>query len=173
MKTHKYSALLLDAPVGRHFAQVHRSPESLIQSVGLYIETGLRRRNAVAIIAIEQHIEGFRAHLKKGGLNADSYLESGQLQFLDAEGTLKKIMRGDVPSWRDFRRTIGGVLEKAKSFGPVATRAYGEMVNVLWRQGRAKAAARLEEFWNEIGKDYPFSLFCAYMQDSLEEKTCM
>ena len=31
--------------------------------------------------------------------------------------------------------------------------AFGEMVDLLWRDGNAKAALRLEELWNDAGKD--------------------
>jgi hypothetical protein len=166
-----YSALLLDAPVNRHFAQIHQSPESLAAAVGLYIETGLKRHNGVIVIATAPNLDRFRTHLATTGLNATDFQKTGQLLMLDADEALGRIMNGDIPIWREFRRLVGGVLDKARAFDLTTTRAYGEMVNVLWRQGRALAAVRLEEFWNEISKDYPFCLFCAYMQDSLEEKT--
>jgi hypothetical protein len=47
-------------------------------------------------------------------------------------------------------------------------RAYGEMVDVLWRAGRQRAAIRLEEFWNELGKLQAFSLMCTYFMDNLD-----
>jgi hypothetical protein len=169
----KYSSLLLDAPVDRHFAQVHRSKESLTDSVGLFIATGLQRHNGIVVIAERVHTGAFRDHLSRAGWKLEDLEKSGQLQMLDAETVLGRIMRGDMPSWKDFRRTVGSVLEKARAFDGKGTRAYCEMVNVLWRQGRARAAIHLEEFWNEIAKDHPFSLLCAYMQDSLEEKSCM
>jgi hypothetical protein len=40
------------------------------------------------------------------------------------------------------------------------------MVNILWRDGQQGAAIRLEEYWNELARLYPFSLFCGYMLDS-------
>lgn len=168
-----YSALLLDAPVDRHFAQIHQTREALVEAVGLYVQTGLKRHNGVAVIATLPNLDAIRGRLSKAGRDLSGCLKSGQLQLLDAEATLARIMNGDLPVWREFRRVVGGVLEKARSFDLSATRAYGEMVNVLWRQGNARAAIRLEEYWNEIAKDYPFSLFCAYTQDSLEDAAGM
>jgi hypothetical protein len=40
------------------------------------------------------------------------------------------------------------------------------MVNLLWRAGQTAAALRLEGFWNELARLYPFGLFCGYMLDS-------
>jgi len=39
---------------------------------------------------------------------------------------------------------------------------FGEMVALLWRDGRHEAAVRLEELWNDLARKYDFSLFCAY-----------
>ena len=49
-------------------------------------------------------------------------------------------------------------------------RAYGEMVDMLWQQGKRDAAIRLEEYWNDLGKLQTFSLFCAYPMDPLDSK---
>jgi signal transduction histidine kinase len=36
------------------------------------------------------------------------------------------------------------------------------MVALLWDQGKAEAAIRLEQLWNELARTKSFSLFCAY-----------
>jgi anti-sigma regulatory factor (Ser/Thr protein kinase) len=36
------------------------------------------------------------------------------------------------------------------------------MVGVLWEAGRVESAIALEELWNELSAELPFSLFCAY-----------
>ena len=41
-------------------------------------------------------------------------------------------------------------------------RAYGEMVDVLWKQGREDAAIRLEILWNKLAHTYGFALLCGY-----------
>jgi len=58
---------------------------------------------------------------------------------------------------------LAGVIAKAMDVeGKGRLRAYGEMVDVLWRDGNSRAAIRLEELWNEAGKEHSFSLLCAY-----------
>ena len=49
------SALLIEAPVNRHFAQLHRDPQALTDAVTLYLETGLRRGNGVVVFASPAH----------------------------------------------------------------------------------------------------------------------
>ena len=41
-------------------------------------------------------------------------------------------------------------------------RAYAEMVAMLWDAGLVNAAVQLETRWNELGREYAFSLFCGY-----------
>lgn len=159
------SALLIEAPVNRHFAQLHRDPQALTDAVTLYLETGLRRGNSVVVIATPAHTDRFLTQLRDHDLDPGVFLKSGQLELHDAEMTLRKFMQYDQPDWDDFRRCMGVVFDRVRLFGRGTTRAYGEMVNLLWHEGKEAAAIRLEEYWNELARLYPFSLFCSYMLD--------
>ena len=159
------STLLIDAPVNRHFAQLHRDPQSLTDAVALFLETGLRRGNSVVVIASPIHTDLFLTRLRENDMDPTGYLKAGQLELHDAESMLGKFMRNGTPDWDDFRKTMGSVFERIRVFGRGTTRAYGEMVNVLWQEGKQDAAIRLEEYWNELARLYPFSLFCSYMLD--------
>ena len=41
-------------------------------------------------------------------------------------------------------------------------RAYGEMVDLLWKDGHTVAAVRLEMLWNKLAMTHDFSLLCGY-----------
>ena len=45
---------------------------------------------------------------------------------------------------------------------PRKIRIFGEMVSLLYTDRNVPAAARLEEFWDELVKSHCISLFCAY-----------
>jgi DcmR-like sensory protein len=165
MSSPPVSALLIEAPVNRHFAQLHRDSQGLTDAVTLYLQTGLRRGNGVVVIASPAHTDLFLDRLREDDLDPGVFLKSGQLELHDAELTLRKFMRNDMPDWGDFRRAMGAIFERVKPFGRGTTRTYGETVNVLWHEGKQEAAIRLEEYWNELARLYPFSLFCGYMLD--------
>lgn len=40
--------------------------------------------------------------------------------------------------------------------------AFGEMVALLWADGKMDAAIKLEELWNDLAHTNSFSLLCAY-----------
>ncbi|HEY3220615.1 MAG TPA: MEDS domain-containing protein [Gemmatimonadales bacterium] len=165
MSSPRVNALLIEAPVNRHFAQLHRDLEALTDAVTLYLQTGLRRGNGVVVIASPGQTDLFLEGLREDGLDPGAFLKSGQLELHDAELTLRKFMRNDMPHWDDFRRAMASIFERVRAFGRGTTRAYSGMVNLLWHEGRQEAAIRLEEHLNELARLYPFSLFCSYMLD--------
>jgi len=159
------NTLLIEAPANRHFAQLHRDPQALADAVSVYLETGLRRGNGVVVIASPKHTELFLGRLRADDLDPGAFLKSGQLELHDAELTLRKCMRNDMPDWDDFRRAMGAIFERVRAFGRGTTRAYEEMVSLLWKEGKQLAAIRFEEYWNELARLYPFAMFCTYMLD--------
>jgi hypothetical protein len=163
-------ALLVEAPAGRHLAQLHRDDRSLVASVGLYVSAGLERGAGVVIVATPDHTEAILRYVGRAGLSADALRRSGQFIVLDAEATLARILRGGQPVWSEFQRVIGPVIEHLHRFGRSRCRAYGEMVNVLWSRGQYQAAIQLEEFWNTLGQTLPFALFCSYVFDSRDHR---
>src|SRR5881396_243519 len=165
IETSPANALLIEAPVNKHFAQLHRDPQTLTDAVTIYLETGLLRGNSVVVIASPKHTDLFLARLRSDGVEPGAFLKSGQLELHDAELTLRKCMRNDMPDWEDFRRAMAAIFERIRAFGRGTTRAYQEMVSLLWREGKQRAAIGFEEYWNELGLLYPFSLFCSYMLD--------
>ena len=171
IETSPANALLIEAPVNKHFAQLHRDPQTLTDAVTIYLETGLLRGNSVVVIASPKHTDLFLARLRSDGVEPGAFLKSGQLELHDAELTLRKCMRNDMPDWEDFRRAMAAIFERIRAFGRGTTRAYGEMVDLLWHEGKQDAAIRLEEYWNELARLYPFSLFCGYLLDVQHEHT--
>lgn len=170
MSSDNLRALVIEAPVGRHFAQLHRETASLVESVGLYVVTGLERGTGVVVIATSSHTEALLHYVVRQGIDAEALRRAGQFVVLDAEATLARILRGGMPVWNEFRRVIGAVIESAQVFGRTTTRAYGEIVSILWSRGEYRAAIQLEEYWNELGRLHPFSLFCSYVLDSHDHR---
>ena len=70
-----------------------------------------------------------------------------------------------------FRSVIGTLLSDVCARNPGGVSVYGEMVGLLWSQGRAAAAMRLEEHWNELQRELPFSLLCGYLIDGSPDST--
>lgn len=158
--TPDWRELLAQPSRSSHIAQVYQDEAFLIEAVGEYVRAGLRLGEAAILIAVPS---------RRAALEAidPAALARGQLVVLDAELTLARFMRDGMPAWTEFHAALGGAIAALRLEYP-AVRTYGEMVDVLWQQGRREAAARLEEYWNDLIGLQTFSLFCAYAMDNLD-----
>ncbi|MEO7332292.1 MAG: ATP-binding protein [Minicystis sp.] len=145
-----------------HAVQFYETDAFLVDAVGRFLGAGLRAGESIVVIASDAHAKDFMDHLESlGGARA---MESGQLVMLDAQETLAKFMVGDMPDHDLFMTVINVVITCIQKRHPGARlRCYGEMVDLLWREGNSRAAIRLEELWNELREAQSFVLLCAYV----------
>ena len=147
-----------------HFVQFYESDSFLIDSVAKFIGSGLGSGEAGLVIGTRDHLQALEEQLTACGFDLGMLKSRGQYVPLDAAETLATFMVDGVPDPELFTRLIGKTVSRAAKGGrPV--RAFGEMVALLWADGNGAAAVRLEELWNELGKEHAFSLFCAYPID--------
>jgi len=164
MTIHQAGPLLTDAPVGRHFAQLHANAGGLAEAVSVFLEAGLRRDQCVVVIATRVHANLLVTRLEQARLHPAALRASGQLLLLEPDAMLAKFMREGMPHWSEFRVALSEVFERAAAVGS-QTRIYSELTSVLWHQSRPNAAIRLEEFWNALARLSSFSLYCSYLLD--------
>jgi PAS domain S-box-containing protein len=155
---------LLESPsTGDHVVQFYEDDEFLIDAVAHFVAAGLAAGEPALIVATEPHRDAFVQRLRRNGSNVDAAVALGQLTMLDAQQTLLRFMVGHEPDWARFRATIGPPLERCqRTRGATRVRVFGEMVDLLWRAGNRAAAIRLEELWNDLGRQQSFTLLCAY-----------
>jgi signal transduction histidine kinase len=157
------AAEFLSAPEPHaHGVQFYDSDAFLVATVTAFLAAGLKAGDRLVVIATEAHREALTHRLES--LDLRRAVAAGQVVLLDARATLSKFMVGDMPDPDLFRDLIGRVIAPMHQAEPRARiRAYGEMVDQLWKDGNSRAAIRLEELWNEVGKTHAFSLLCAYV----------
>jgi hypothetical protein len=97
-------------------------------------------------------------------------MEQGRYISLDAADMLFTFMVNDLPDpVRFFKVTsdlIAGAVKAAKSKHRVA--ACGEIAPLLWAQGNAEAAIRLERLWGELAETYGLDTLCGYPGGSFQ-----
>jgi anti-sigma regulatory factor (Ser/Thr protein kinase) len=146
---------------GDHVVQFYQRDSELAATVGSLLAGGMRAGGGAIVIATGRHREAFECALDTAGIDVGEALAQGRLISLDAAATLARFMPGDQIDAKAFREVIGSVVLEAGRYGrPV--HAYGEMVALLWDAGNVLEALRLEELWNELGRDHRFSLLCGY-----------
>lgn len=162
-----WNDLLDEGRAGEHFVQLYGEDHQLLtRNVSRYLAEGLRRGDGLIVIASFDHAAAIRRHLGEACPEVPAALLDGRLLFLDARATLETFLVEGVLDRQRFEAVVGGVLREVlarSASGQV--RAFGEMVALLWADGRTDAALLLEEYWNELLHGPPFSLFCAYPMD--------
>lgn len=151
-----------------HRVQFYESDDYLAVAVADFLAPGISDGHPLVVIATEQHRRIVTSQLKGKGLDVDRASEMGHLTLLDARHTLDAFMVGSSPDPARFTTVIGTVLQAAHDRGgPGAVlRLYGEMVDLLWRDGNTEGALQLEQLWNDLAHTYEFSLLCAYAMGS-------
>lgn len=146
-----------------HAVQFYDDESFLFDTVGHFLAAGLLAGDGVIVIAREHHRRGFQDRLVD--LDVEAARATGQLVMVDADETLASFMIGDMPDEGLFQDTLARLMAtvNSESQRPARVRAYGEMVDILWREGNSSAAIRLEELWNAARERYDFSLLCAYL----------
>ena len=154
--------------VHRHTVKFYESENGLFHTVGEFLSQGLTDGHPCIVIATDSHAVGIIDDLSDRMIDVARATGRGQLLVLSAEETLSTFMRDGSPDPELFRRNVGetvaGMVHGHE--GDTTVYAFGEMVDVLWRQGSQDAAIRLELLWNELAARVGFSLLCAYSMRS-------
>jgi hypothetical protein len=141
----------------------YNGERSLGRTVADFLEPGLRQSDPAIVIATAAHRMLIATELTARGINVPRLEAAGDLQMLDADHMLGEIMAGSDPDAAKFHRVIDELLDRAcRGRRPCPVRAYGELVDVLWKGGNAEGAIRLEILWNRVSTHAQFSLLCGY-----------
>jgi PAS domain S-box-containing protein len=155
-----------------HAVQFYTTDTFLSAAVTRFVAEGARAGEPAVIIATPDHRDGFVRGLTAAGIDVSRMIADESLVLLDAQETLATFMVDGAPRWELFDASVGGVVRRLAAARPAARiRAYGEMVDVLWRAGQSDAAIRLEEMWNVLRGQYAFQLLCAYVIDSFYKES--
>jgi hypothetical protein len=144
-----------------HLVHFYEADEPFLDAVSRFVGAGIEAGGAAIVIATPGHREGIEARLGARGVDLAAARQGRQYVPLDAAATLAEILRDGWPDERRFLEVVGGLVAEAIARRP-AVRVFGEMVALLWADGRAEAALRLEALWNGLGRRHAFSLLCAY-----------
>jgi PAS domain S-box-containing protein len=142
-----------------HHVQFYEKDDFLIDELVSFLGAGLEAGQGGVVIATQPHLEGLERRFQERHASSDP---ADRYIALDAAGTLSKFMVDGWPDGRLFVEVIGDVIQRAARDGSRHVRAFGEMVSLLWAEGKHEAAIRLEEMWNELAATLPLSLLCAY-----------
>jgi hypothetical protein len=150
-----------------HAVQFYNSESTLYSTAATFLSEGLILGQPALILATPAHREGILEQLYERLVDCECAIRDGDLVLLDAQATLDLFMVDERPHADLFHENVGRLVRQVlHGRKRTVLRAYGEMVDLLWRQGQAEAAIELEVLWNKLALSFDFALLCGYAMGS-------
>ncbi|HVA89933.1 MAG TPA: ATP-binding protein [Chloroflexota bacterium] len=154
-----------DRATHAHSVQFYDDDSFLLNELSLFMGGALTMGDVGVVIATRAHREALAQRLRARNLDIGLAVKQGRYIVLDAAETLSKLMREGWPDAARFADLMGGLMARATTAAPgerPRIAVFGEMVALLWVEGKSEAAIRLEQLWNNLARTHSFSLHCAY-----------
>ena len=145
-----------------HAIQFYSSDDLLLDSLSRFVSTALQAGDSCFVLATQTHLNGLTKRLKARAVDTDKAVKRGRYVTMDAFQVLARLMvdgKLDKTRFEDFIREVFLPLQAAAESRRVAV--CGEVVALLWAEGKAEAAIELERLWNELASEGSY-LRCFY-----------
>ncbi len=148
-----------------HTVQFYGEDGALFHELRGYIGSALISGSSAIVIATEGHIAGLARTLHAHGIDIRKAEAENRYFALNATEVMSGFIQDGHPDRVRFEEVVGSLIARAAQGARDEHRcvvAFGEMVALLWAEGREEAALELEKMWNALAKRHSFSLHCAY-----------
>jgi len=146
-----------------HAVRFYENENSLANIVAEFLADGLTDGTPGIVVATPAQRAAIVREVGARGLDVVSLTQSDDLVLLDASDTLSSFMPNGKLDARAFNDNLSAVITRARRGRTDCTvRIYGQMVDILWKEGKCDLAIRLEMLWNLLANTRRFSLLCGY-----------
>jgi len=152
-----------------HAVCFYEDEQSLTRTVARFIGGGLAANQPGVLVATPSHRAAILEQLIAMAVDPQRRIDQGDLVMLDADEVLSRVMVDDMPDTRRFEDAINPIMGGAAGLENRLVRVYGEMVDLLWKNGKAGAADSLETEWNHLIARHKCSLLCSYSLDDVRQ----
>jgi len=156
-----------------HEVEFYSDDEAFVVGFADRIEAALEAGNALIVVATESHLNNLILRLQERGVDIAAAIEQGQYLALDVVDTLSTFMGDELPDPMRFFRVVDELIAAAaRSTSGEKSRITicGECASILWAQGKADAAIRVEQFCNQLTKRYGMNILCGFSLSSFDRE---
>jgi MEDS: MEthanogen/methylotroph, DcmR Sensory domain len=152
-----------------HLVQIYGEDDRFLDALEGFVCSGLRNDEGVIVIATASHLHHLEQRLRAEWLDPDrARYEQRYIPMLASE-TLARFMVDGWPDGAIFASVATEAVARARGAHGRKVRAFGEMVALLWSEGKTEAALRLEHLWHKVIEREQVPLFCAYPRDGFKK----
>lgn len=145
-----------------HIVRLYEDDQSLCHTVADFLVDGLAHGEPCVVIATRGHLAGIVEELSRRGHDCEALEKNGRLVKVDARETANRFAPGAHLDEDVSRRVLGDLVRKMTASGDRPVVAYGEIVDLLWKDRKPRAAVRLEQIWNDLLNEHAIRLLCGY-----------
>src|SRR3954454_9027385 len=146
-----------------HAVQFYREPQLLCRTVAEFVAEGLLTGDPAIVIATSGHRASIERELRAMSFDVEALNRAMDLIMFDVRDALAEFMIDGMPHAGAVQHPLGNLLDAAcTGRGNCTPRVYGEMANILWKDGLTEAALRLEQMANEVLATRDLKILCGY-----------
>jgi hypothetical protein len=146
-----------------HAVRFYENEKSLAQIVAEFLAVGLEDGQPGIVVATPAQRGSIIRELVVRGVDVVSMQRSADLVMLDAQHTLSSFMTDATLDANTFNDVMAAIIKRVcRDRDNCTVRIYGQMVDVLWQEGKRELAISLEILWNQLANTQRFSLLCGY-----------
>ena len=151
-----------------HAVHFYKDSQSLAQVAASFLSEGIRAGERVVIVSTPTHFAAIAKAVERLGFDPAQLKKSGKWIAFDARRTLSSLRAagGRIDLTRFKVQFVDVVGDWYTSNPGLSMRAYGEMVDLLYRDGDIAGALQLEELWTDLAAVHKFPMLCAYAVNS-------
>ena len=150
----------------RHEVGFHNDDAAFLLDFTCFIEAALNAGNAVIVIATKAHLNDLAQRLQERDHDISTASQQGRYIPLDVADVLASYMVNNLPDPLRLQKVADALLTqaaKATKGNPPRVAVCGECSPILWAEGKADGAIRVEHLWDEIAKTYDVDILCGYV----------
>lgn len=144
-----------------HTVQLFDEPGARAAAIAAFVLEGEALGEHTIVAVTPRHWALAEEALRGSDYPVAARLADGRLRVIDAEAALASVMRHGRPDAERFDAIFGAPVREEFARG-VRLRACGELVDLLAAHGEFRAVVVLEQFWDALARQHPFTLFCLY-----------
>jgi DcmR-like sensory protein len=148
-----------------HAIQFYSGDGFLLDSLSRFISVALEAGDSCFVLATREHLDGLAKLLKARGVDMDRVVKKRRYVAVEALQVLEQLMvDGKLCKTRfdEFIREVFLPLKAAAESKLKRVAVCGEVVGLLWADGKPEVAIELERYWNEVARKGSYCLRCFY-----------
>lgn len=171
-----------DEIAGRHEVVFYSEDGQLLDHLSRFISAALTAGNGAIVVATGAHLESLVQSLEAGGIDVAAAIKQGRYIALDAAETLSSCTTNGRFDSVQFAQSFENLMLKMASAAQgkhPRVAFFGECVDLLWKQGDAKAAIQAEKIGNQLSRRHAVDILCAYsrgvhgaMEEDVLQRIC-